>query len=129
MWRLCILLTLPLLGCTPPISGYVTRPPDDVYLAVYPTFVQPGTAIVIQTRSRDVPAPFEQCVVVLGPDGLEHMRSCTADTGRRLTFVPTSYGRYAVAVTYEDGEVIRYVNGSAKWFCVVGGDDPDACSH
>jgi hypothetical protein len=107
-------------------SGYVTRVPDGVYLTVYPTFVQPGTPIVVQTRSRGV-TNHQQCVVVLGPDGLEHQRSCGADEARRVTVHPTAYGRYAVAVTYENDDEIKYEQGSAKWFCVLGGDDPNAC--
>lgn len=117
------------MGCagTSAPSGYTTRPPDGTFLSVYPTFVQPGTAVVVQTRSRGIAAPYEQCVVVLGPDGLEHRRSCGADVARRVIVTPTAYGRYAVAVTYEDGEQIRYEQGSAQWFCVVGSDDINAC--
>lgn len=100
-------------------SGYLyVPPPERAWLRVYPVMAQPGTDVVVQTRLLTY---TEQCLVHFGPDGLEHARSCAAASARLWHTTATTPGLHRIVLESDEARLV-------KTLCVVGSEDPDACT-
>lgn len=108
-------------GCfTSPKSGYLyVPPPARAWIRVYPKMLQPGTPVIVQTRLL---TPAEQCLVDLGPDGMEHARSCAEAASRLWHTTPTLPGLHTITVLVDDHVVLH------DTICVLGSEDPEACT-
>jgi hypothetical protein len=114
------------LSCTPapPISGYVTRPPETSILFVYPKVLQVGDAIVVQTRLPRTEGAT-QCLSLVGPDGLEAELSCGVVESRRVVMRPTQAGRNVVRLDLMIGD--RLGARREEPICVVGAPEAAEC--
>lgn len=87
-------------------------------------FVYPPLAMVGRELSASVLIPTapagELCLTVIGPDDLEHRRSCAPYRLVGYTFRPTAAGRYRIVAA--DARAVI----SAAEVCVMGPDDPCA---
>lgn len=126
-WTYSLPFCLVLAGCTSvPVSQAAVRMPDTVRVRVFPSFVQPGSEVIVQTRP--LAGAVCTCLRIIDGDGMAWAESCGADGPRRVPFRPSHPGKHIAYLAYQrpDGTWTTSAKDKAE-FCVLGGDTGDIC--